>query len=233
MTIAYVYKWTHISTMKWYVGSRVANGCHPDDGYICHSNYVKPMILESPTEWKREIISTGTPEDMYLLETEILRLVDAKNDTRSFNRHNNDGIYVSWGDKHPNKNPINAKKISDALTGIPKSKESIIKMSESLRLLGNSHPSKREDVRKSKQNKMLAKNGNHHQKTAEARNAAKHRVLGSKNPMYNKKPHNKLTNIKTPLGNFDSVMCASTAHGVSPRTMLRWLACPEKKEFIK
>jgi hypothetical protein len=40
-TIAYVYKWTHIPTSKWYVGSRTAPGCHPDDGYICSSKLIK------------------------------------------------------------------------------------------------------------------------------------------------------------------------------------------------
>lgn len=27
-TQAYLYKWTHIPTQKWYVGSRTAAGCH-------------------------------------------------------------------------------------------------------------------------------------------------------------------------------------------------------------
>ena len=29
----FVYKWTHIPTQKWYVGSRTAKGCHQADGY--------------------------------------------------------------------------------------------------------------------------------------------------------------------------------------------------------
>lgn len=36
-TTAYVYRWTHIPTGKWYVGSRTAKGSHPNDGY-----YVAP-----------------------------------------------------------------------------------------------------------------------------------------------------------------------------------------------
>lgn len=93
MNTAYVYKWTHIPTLKWYVGSRTAKNAHPDDGYICSSTLVKPMIVKNPEEWKREIISVGEPEDIFNLETEILNLFDARNDTRSFNGHNNDGIY--------------------------------------------------------------------------------------------------------------------------------------------
>lgn len=33
-TQAFLYKWTHIPTQKWYVGSRTAVGCHINDGYI-------------------------------------------------------------------------------------------------------------------------------------------------------------------------------------------------------
>lgn len=97
MTIAYVYKWTHMPTMKWYVGSRTAKNCHPSDGYICSSTTVKPMILENADEWKREILATGTVEEMLELETTILALMDAKNDSRSFNQHNGDGNFKNKG----------------------------------------------------------------------------------------------------------------------------------------
>ena len=95
LTIAFVYKWTHIPSMKWYIGSRTAEGCNPTDGYICSSNLVKPMIIESTSEWKREIIATGMSDEMYKLETEILQLFDARKDPMSFNGHNNDGNFFS------------------------------------------------------------------------------------------------------------------------------------------
>lgn len=94
MNTAYVYKWSHIPTYKWYIGSRTSKKAHPDDGYICSSKIVKPMILLNPNEWRREILATGTPEEMYNFETELLQLFDAKNDERSFNQHNN--IYFSY-----------------------------------------------------------------------------------------------------------------------------------------
>ncbi len=94
-TVAFIYKWTHIPSLMWYIGSRTAEGCNPDDGYLCSSDRVKPMILESKSDWKREVIATGTPEEMYQLETEILQLFDARKDPRSFNGHNNDGNYYS------------------------------------------------------------------------------------------------------------------------------------------
>jgi hypothetical protein len=88
MTTAYVYKWTHLPTLKWYVGSRTRKGCHPDDGYICSST-IKKMILKQPNDWIREIIAIGDPIEMYIFESEILQLFDAKNDMRCFNNHNN------------------------------------------------------------------------------------------------------------------------------------------------
>lgn len=235
MTIAYVYKWTHIPTLRWYVGSRTATGCHPDDGYISHSKDVTPMVLENPENWKREIVDTGQPQEMYDLETTILRTLDAKHDPRSFNKHNNDGVFVRWGDKHPNKNPINAKRIGDSLRGVPKSEAAVIKMSDSLKALGENHPSKREDVRESKRRKMISKGEDHHQKTKSSRESASNRVVGDKNPMFGKQPHNKITKINTPLGQFESVSSAAIAHGKSERTILRWVSSDQEKykEYYK
>lgn len=101
-TLAYVYKWTHLPTLMWYVGSRTAKGCHPADGYICSSDLVKPMIVESVSDWKREIIAIGNSIEMYELETEILQLLDARNDPRSFNAHNNDKKFTSLGNLNGN-----------------------------------------------------------------------------------------------------------------------------------
>lgn len=60
-TQSFLYKWTHILTQKWYVGSRTASGCHINDGYICSSVEVKPMIIENNTEWVREILCIADP----------------------------------------------------------------------------------------------------------------------------------------------------------------------------
>jgi len=92
MTQAFVYKWTQLSTQKWYIGSRTAKNCHIDDGYICSSKTVKPLVLENKDDWTREILASGTRHDMVNFETDILIELDAKNDPTSFNKHNNDGI---------------------------------------------------------------------------------------------------------------------------------------------
>lgn len=99
-TVAYVYKWIHISTGKWYIGSRTKVGCHPNDGYLCSSKLVKPLILATPAEWKREIIATGTPMEMYQLETTLLMEANAKHDANSFNQHNNDRSPLRTGIPH-------------------------------------------------------------------------------------------------------------------------------------
>jgi len=97
MTIAYIYKWTHIPTLKWYIGVRTKIVCYPGDGYICSSKIVKPLIKAAPDEWHREILYTGTPEDMIALESSILTELDAKNNSNSYNLQNGDGKFTTSG----------------------------------------------------------------------------------------------------------------------------------------
>lgn len=94
---AYVYKWTHVPTMKWYIGSRTAKKSHPNDGYVASSKVVLEMYNENPTDWQREIIAVGDPKEMRLLEFQILDSLDAKNDLMSFNLHNGDGKFTTAG----------------------------------------------------------------------------------------------------------------------------------------
>jgi hypothetical protein len=96
-TEAYLYKWTHMPTNRWYIGSRTRKNCHPNDGYICSSRLVKPYILENRSEWVRELICIGEPEYIRILEGRYLELLDAKNDPRSFNKHNGDGKFSTTG----------------------------------------------------------------------------------------------------------------------------------------
>ena len=123
MNSPYVYKWTHLPTLKWYIGSRTRKGCHPDDGYRGSSNHATPMIKASPEEWTKEILDTGTAQDMYELESEILQLFDAKNDPRSFNYHNNTSLINGTCNKGRKATAEAKKNISDALKGRVKSAE--------------------------------------------------------------------------------------------------------------
>ncbi len=87
-TYAYLYRWVHIPSGKWYVGSRTKAGCHPDDGYICSSKIVKPLIQENASEWQRYILCIGDPAYIYELEISYLQAINAKDDDMSFNLSN-------------------------------------------------------------------------------------------------------------------------------------------------
>lgn len=102
-TTAYLYKWVHLPTGKWYIGSRTAQGCHPNDGYICSSKTVKPLILENAQAWRREVLCVGDPEYILKLEADVLIMLDAKNDPQSYNLHNGDGKFTTRGVEPWNK----------------------------------------------------------------------------------------------------------------------------------
>jgi len=117
---AFVYKWIHKPTGMWYIGSRTAKGCHINDGYICSSKIVKPMILEKPEEWERYILHTGLPKEMRKLETMLLIESNAKKNMMSFNRNNADGMpggrafgsIIKKYQSHPDLHPKELKKFN-------------------------------------------------------------------------------------------------------------------------
>jgi hypothetical protein len=115
-TTAFLYRWTELSTGKWYIGSRTAKYCHPDDGYICSSKIVAPLISANRNDWRREILATGEPKYIALFETQFLTLLDAKRDSMSYNQVNhwpNIGMIgrshplkgIKTGPRGPQKNP--------------------------------------------------------------------------------------------------------------------------------
>lgn len=89
VTYAYLYRWTHLITNKWYIGCRTAKNCHPNDGYICSSKIVKPMVLENRHEWHREVLCIGEPAYIRALEARVLAHLDAASDPQSYNQYNN------------------------------------------------------------------------------------------------------------------------------------------------
>ncbi len=105
---AFVYKWTHLPTGKWYIGSRTARNCHPNDGYICSSETVRPLIERNPDDWKREILCMGDSKTMRKKETQFLKWFNAKKNPMSFNRTNN-GFPDNAGRKDGQKNKIYVK----------------------------------------------------------------------------------------------------------------------------
>ncbi len=89
-TIPYLYKWTQLSTGMWYIGSKTQKGWGPSlhEKYICSSKIVKPMILENRDDWVYEILVIGEASYIRKLETSYLLMLDAKNNSNSYNRSN-------------------------------------------------------------------------------------------------------------------------------------------------
>jgi hypothetical protein len=114
MTLAYVYKWTHLPTGKWYIGSRTRKNCHPNDGYICSSKTVKPMIEQNPNEWARTIIHIGDAHAMRQLETKLLVELNAESNPNSFNKSNN-GVPKNPGRKRGHTLKLQGKQILYAI----------------------------------------------------------------------------------------------------------------------
>lgn len=171
---SFVYKWIHLPTGKWYIGSRTAKGCHLADGYISSSQLIKPLIKQNPTEWEREIIKTGSPEEMIKLETALLESLDAKHDPMSFNQHNGDGKFTR--------------------TGVIVSENTRKKQSESIKKV---HPNRGkpgpnlgrtfgEETRKKQSEAKLGKKRKPF--TEQTRDKIRQAKLGSNNPSYGKTP---------------------------------------------
>lgn len=68
----FVYMWLHPASGRWYIGSRTAKGCRQDDGYICSSKTVKPLILANPADWVRTILFVGDKPTVLQVEKELL-----------------------------------------------------------------------------------------------------------------------------------------------------------------
>lgn len=88
--VPYLYKWTHIPSQKWYVGSKTSKNCHPDkhEKYISSSKLVTPLIKANRVEWSYEILVIGAAPYIRLLEKQYLQLYNAKDDPMSFNQSN-------------------------------------------------------------------------------------------------------------------------------------------------
>ena len=145
----YLYKLTQKSTGKWYVGSRTAKNCKPNEGYICSSRHVKPMYMANPSDWVREILVVGPVDYIRDLETKYLNYFDAKHNVMSFNLHNGDGKFTTAGKKLIGCNPVHllspenqAKKAA----GTKKAWDSGLYANRK-KLTGDENPSRRPDVR--------------------------------------------------------------------------------------
>lgn len=216
---SFVYKWIHLPTGKWYIGSRTAKGCHLEDGYISSSQLIKPLITQNPTEWKREIIKTGSPEEMIKLETTLLESLDAKHNPMSFNQHNGDGKFTR--------------------TGVKVSKDTRKKQSESIKKVhpnrGKPSPNRgkvaSEDTRKKQSEAKLGKKRKPF--TEQTRDKIRQAKLGSNNPSYGKTPSEETREKlrQANQGKKETFTCPHCGKVGSGGSMTRWHFdnCKEKR----
>ena len=216
---SFVYKWIHLPTGKWYIGSRTAKGCHPEDGYISSSQLIKPLIKQNPTEWKREVIKTGSPEEMIKLETTLLESLDAKHNPMSFNQHNGDGKFTR--------------------TGVVVSEKTRKKQSESIKKIhpnrGKPSPNRgkiaSEETRKKQSESKLGKKRKPF--TEQTRDKIRQAKLGSNNPSYGKTPSEETREKlrQANQGKKETFTCPHCCKVGSGGSMTRWHFdnCKEKK----
>jgi hypothetical protein len=216
---SFVYKWIHLPTGKWYIGSRTAKECHPEDGYISSSQLIKPLIKQNPTEWKREVIKTGSPEEMIKLETTLLESLDAKHNPMSFNQHNGDGKFTR--------------------TGVKVSDDTRKKQSESIKKVhpnrGKPSPNRgkiaSEETRKKQSESKLGKKRKPF--TEQTRDKIRQAKLGSNNPSYGKSPSKEIREKlrQANRGKKETFTCSHCGKVGSGGSMTRWHFdnCKEKK----
>lgn len=202
-TRAFLYRWTHIPSGKWYVGSRTAIGSHPADGYYCSSKVVKPMIIENRQDWQREVLAIGDPIYIVELEARYLKSLDAKHDPMSFNGHNGDGKFHTAGRIEPEEAK---KKRAEKLSGKKKPKG-----------FGDKIRAARTGLEFSdewKKNIGIASTGRVQNEKARQKNSEAN--SGSKNAAFT-------GYCVSPDGiYFDSCIKASKTVGVTRQTLMRW-----------
>jgi len=201
-TLAYLYKWTELSTKKWYIGSKSSQGCSPayHENYLCSSEIVKPLILENRDNWVCEILVIGDPKYIRKLETEYLKTLDAKNDAMSYNQSN---ACFDPGNRLGTKDSIATRK-----------KKSLARQGDKNPMYGKlkeicpHYGKKHSDTRKKNISKSLSaysKNrpNSHNQNISKALKGnpkLSEKIRGEKNPMYGK-PRSDYNKMMTKMKN--------------------------------
>ena len=91
---AFVYCWTDLETNKLYVGAHKGTS---DDGYVCSSKLMLKEYKTRPNDFVRQIIATGSVDDMFSFEKTLLSKFNVKDSSSFYNQHNGDGQYVNKG----------------------------------------------------------------------------------------------------------------------------------------
>ena len=91
---AFVYKWTNIITHKKYIGYHKGT---EDDGYISSSRYFNEEYVKRPENFKREILAKGSIQDMIMIETTLLKDVNAAKSIEYYNQSNGSDTFYRCG----------------------------------------------------------------------------------------------------------------------------------------
>jgi len=161
MHLPYLYKLTQKSTGKWYVGSRTAKKCCPDEGYICSSRHVKPLYLENPSDWIREILVIGPAQYIRELEANYLKILNAKKDPMSYNLHDGDGKFTTAGKTLSKRDVSYLFTLENRLKRSNGSKAAWAGglYANRKKMFGDVNPSKRPDVREKISKALTGKEG--------------------------------------------------------------------------
>lgn len=76
MTTPYVYKVINKISGEFYCGSRTCNGCDPKESFDVYSTsnkLVSSFIKENPNLWEKEIVFTGSVDDVLFTELELIK----------------------------------------------------------------------------------------------------------------------------------------------------------------
>jgi hypothetical protein len=107
MKEAFVYSWRNILTNMLYVGWHKGS---IDDGYVCSSKKMLEEYKKDPSMFERFIIAHGSCDQMVMLETTILKSVDARNNPSYYNQQNGDGKFTCKHVTDATKAKISASK---------------------------------------------------------------------------------------------------------------------------
>jgi hypothetical protein len=193
-TNAFVYVWTNQLTGKKYIGVHKGTA---DDRYICSSKIMKEEYDKNPEFFSRQIVCFGDYESMLIIETEMLKSVDAKYNSNYYNMHNGDGNFYK---KKCSYQEI--KKMSERMKGKPaKNKGKPMTEEQKQKLRKPKSEEHKQKLRKpkseeQKQKMRKPKSEEHKQKLREANLGKKHSeeskqkiseaTRGENNPMWGK-----------------------------------------------
>jgi len=93
-TEAFVYCWTDWRDEKLYIGYHRGS---PDDGYVCSSEHMLPEYKQRPDDFSRQIVASGSVEDMIEFERKLLKAERVATNEHYYNI-NEGGFNVDWED---------------------------------------------------------------------------------------------------------------------------------------